>query len=273
MASRFTDTELWNEDWFCEMPGEYQLFVKYVFDKCDNAGVWKPNKFDFETKTKFKVSPDLLFKKMNAGGGGYERVLLLENGRWFLTGYLLFQWFNKKKNFDLVLSNKLHKSLYTILLENKVDFKKVRGLREVLETSKVMVMEMVMEKKDSDRGMGKEEGEVGLSQNGFWCNKLPKDMRLTNMQIGVIIEFINLKCKKQIDQGEVRSQWEAFKIQQFEQRIWKNSIQDLLSHFRNSLKFQFEKNGNQKSDNRPSKTSGLELAINRAMADSNDRRD
>lgn len=138
MSSRFTDTELWNEDWFCEMPGEYQLFLKYVFDKCDNAGVWKPNKFDFETKTKFKVSPDLLFKKVNVG---QQRVLLLDNGRWFFTGYILFQWFNKKKSFDLVLSNRLHKSLFDIIETNKIPHEKVRGLREVLKTP--MVMDMV----------------------------------------------------------------------------------------------------------------------------------
>lgn len=141
MASRYTDTEIWNEDWFCAMPGEYQLFVKYVWAKCDNAGVWKPNKIDFESKTKFKVSPDLLFKKMNEGGGGSQRVLLLDNGRWFFTGYILFQWFNKKKSFDLVLSNRLHKSLYDILIENKVPLPKVRGLKEVLKTSMVMVMD------------------------------------------------------------------------------------------------------------------------------------
>lgn len=139
MSSRFTDTELWNEDWFCEMPGEYQLFLKYVFDKCDNAGVWKPNKFDFETKTKFKVSPDLLFKKVNVG---QQRVLLLENGRWFFTGYILFQWFNKKKSFDLVLSNRLHKSLFDIIESNKIPLNSVRGLREVLKTP--MVMEVVV---------------------------------------------------------------------------------------------------------------------------------
>jgi len=120
------------------MPGEYMLFVKYVFDKCDNAGVWKPNKLDFEAKTKYKVSLDLFFKKMNEGGGGAQRVLLLDNGRWFFTGYILFQWFNKKKSFDLVLSNRLHKSLYDILIENKIPLAKVRGLKEVLKASMVM---------------------------------------------------------------------------------------------------------------------------------------
>lgn len=128
------------------------MFLKYVFDKCDNAGVWKPNKFDFETKTKFKVSPDLLFKKVNVG---QQRVLLLENGRWFFTGYILFQWFNKKKSFDLVLSNRLHKSLFDIIESNKIPLNVVRGLREVLKTP--MVMALVM---DGSSGIPPPKSEI-----------------------------------------------------------------------------------------------------------------
>lgn len=232
MASRFTDTELWNEDWFCEMPGEYQLFVKYVFDKCDNAGVWKPNKFDFETKTKFKVSLDLLFKRIN--GGGQQRVLSLDNGRWFLTGYILFQWFNKKKTFDLVLSNKLHKSLYDSLIENKIELKKVRGLKEVLKTSMVMVMEKEA-KQGEERGMGKEE-EIQLSPHGFMANTLDKAMVLTDLDIGTTIEYLRIKSKKVVDKREIVEQWEAFKIRTFDLTKWYNDRQELINHFRDSLK-------------------------------------
>lgn len=227
MASRFTDTDLWNEDWFCDMPGEYQLFVKYVFDTCDNAGVWKPKKFDFETKTKFKVSLDLLFKKMN--GGGQQRVLLLDNGRWFITGYILFQWFNKKKTFDLGLTNKLHKSLFDILLENNVDLKKVRGLKEVLETSMVMVVDK------SGKG-GPEEKDITLSASGFSALNLDKAMQLSDLEIGKTIEFIRLKIKKMLTFPEVRDHWEAFKIQHFGGKQWYSDFLDLITHFRNSLK-------------------------------------
>jgi hypothetical protein len=38
MAKRFTDSELWNKDWFLELSIKQKLLVKYVFDNCDIAG-------------------------------------------------------------------------------------------------------------------------------------------------------------------------------------------------------------------------------------------
>lgn len=250
MASRFTDTELWNEDWFCDMPGEYQLFVKYVFDTCDNAGIWKPKKFDFEMKTKFKVSLDLLFKKMN--GGGQQRVLLLDNGRWFITGYILFQWFNKKKTFDLGLTNKLHKSLYDTLLENKVDLLKVRGLREVLKASMVMVM---------DKGKGGAEERVFLPKGGFFSDQMDPEVELPEMEIGKTIEFIRIKHKKLFTHNEVREHWKAFKIQKFTQHKWYNHFGELITHFRDALKFDILNNPTKKTETDSSKPAGSNMIV------------
>lgn len=133
MAARFTDTEIWSEDWFCDLAGEYQLFFMFICSKCDNAGVWKPNKIDFEIKSKFKINLDLFIKKVN---GDKERIFILENGRWFITGFLKFQWFNKKDAYVLNLNNKLHQSIYNLLVCNQVPIEKVRGLKEVLQTSR-----------------------------------------------------------------------------------------------------------------------------------------
>lgn len=38
MAKRFTDSELWNKDWFLELSIKKKLLVKYIFDNCDIAG-------------------------------------------------------------------------------------------------------------------------------------------------------------------------------------------------------------------------------------------
>lgn len=123
-----------------------------------------------------------------------------------------------------------------------------------------------------DRGMGEEE-DVGLSPTGFWLNELPKNLLLTDMQIGSTTEFIRRTCKKALDEPEITNRWEAFKIQHFGQRLWKNSFEELLQHFRNSLKFEIEKNGQQKTSSRLSKTSGVELAINTALSEQNDSGD
>lgn len=234
MASRFTDTELWNEDWFCEMGGEYQLFCKYVFDKCDNAGVWKPNKIDFEIKTNFKVSLDSLFQKMN---GGAQRVLLLENGRWFLTGYILFQWFNKKKTFDLVLSNRLHLSLYKILTDNQIPLKKVRGLKEVLETSMVMVMDKEGIKEEKGGVGEKEEKRVVKNPNQFPTHESFQH-DLPDITIGSVIQLVKIMHRSDLSPPEVVELFQAFKIQNLTGKKFYATPEDVFSHFINWAKSQ-----------------------------------
>ncbi len=91
-------------------------------------------------RAKTKVNLDSFFLKVN---GDKERILRLRDGNWFLTGFIKFQWFNKKDGFDLALSNKLHASIYNELKKYSVPLKKVRGLQEVLETSKEKEKEII----------------------------------------------------------------------------------------------------------------------------------
>lgn len=43
MAKRFTDTEIWDKEWFMSLSPKLKCFVKYVRDKCDISGIWHPN--------------------------------------------------------------------------------------------------------------------------------------------------------------------------------------------------------------------------------------
>ena len=43
MPKRFTDTDIWEKEWFMSLSPDHKCLVKYVRDKCDIAGVWKPN--------------------------------------------------------------------------------------------------------------------------------------------------------------------------------------------------------------------------------------
>lgn len=160
MSTRFTDSAKWNEDWYCELGGEYQKLWDYICDHCDNAGVWKPNKIDFETKTKFKVSLDSFFQRVN---GDKERVYKLGNGRWLVLGFIKYQWFNKKPHFDLNLKNKLHKSLFDVLSKNNVPLYKVVGLTGVShDGNDVIDLETAEVIKRSGRGL---EGVLKTSRD------------------------------------------------------------------------------------------------------------
>lgn len=121
---RFFDPERYNEDWYIELKGEYQKFFDFIIEMCDNAGVWKPNKFDFEAKTGFKLNLDSFLKKVN---GNKERIIVLENGRWFIPGFIQYQFFNKKSSFEFT-SHPLHKNIINSLEANNIQPTLVKGL-------------------------------------------------------------------------------------------------------------------------------------------------
>lgn len=227
MANRFVDTNRYEEDWYCELNGEYQKLWDYICDKCDNAGIWKPNKTGFQTVTKFSVNLGLFLKKINVDK---ERIIELENGRWFLPGFIKFQWFNKKDSYDLNLSNKLHKSLYTLLKSNGIDLKKVRGLREVLETSRerdnsnnTLSNNTVSNNTISTReiflkGIEQVREEYLSPQNARAFEQIGMMYFITPEKI---VLWVNAFCRKIVSEGETQK-----------------TLKDFQKHFAEWLKFQ-----------------------------------
>lgn len=251
MASRFIDTEIWSEDWFCEMKTEHQLFWNYITCKCDNAGIWKPNKIDFEVKSGTKISLDSFLQKVNENGGR-ERILVIEGGRWFLTGFIAFQWFNKQEFFDLAPERqKLHLHLYNLLLKSKIPLSKVRGLREVLETSRDKVKDKGMDenkKKESQKKL-----EIG-EDKGLKILIMPKYAG----EIPVVIYDLRLFFEKtnQLEAIE-RAGWIKFdEFMKFNPSATFDDSKHLYNTFR---KFNTQKNGtgNKKDDHTRSLLTGI----------------
>lgn len=112
-----------------------------------------------------------------------------------------------------------------------------------------------------DKDGAEEKETFYLPPNGFFSDEIEKGCLLTETQTGATIEFIRLKCSKKINEKDVSDEWEAFKIQQFGKHEWYNSFEDLLSHFRNSLKLEKQKkNGTETNStivkSRPGKSTG-----------------
>lgn len=101
---------------------------------------------------------------------------------------------------------------------------------------------------DHMEDVNENENVVGISVNGFFSDSLPKDVLLTESQIGGTIEYIRLVCKKILGIRDVVERWEAFKIKQFCLHEWYNSYEKLLGHFRDSLKFDYQKNGTDRTN-------------------------
>lgn len=54
MSKRLTDTEIWNKDWFLDLPDRQKLLVKFLYDNCDCAGIyeisWRKIRYSFSEK-------------------------------------------------------------------------------------------------------------------------------------------------------------------------------------------------------------------------------
>lgn len=123
---RFTDTNIWDEDWFITMPTNYKLLWIWIKDRCDHAGIWKPNVENFKI-INGEVDLEKAVEYFNTLDK--ERIIKLANGKFFLPGFFVFQY-GKKLN----LNNKVHQSVFKVLNSNGVNLWSIRGLEEVIET-------------------------------------------------------------------------------------------------------------------------------------------
>jgi hypothetical protein len=124
MPKRFHATELWDEDWFLALPEGYMLLWFWVKDKCDHAGIWKPNITTFKNATQKHVELKKALELFNADGK--ERVRVLPNGRWFIPGFFAFQYGVK-----INPKNPVHASILVVLEKNNLSVSDLLGVTEV----------------------------------------------------------------------------------------------------------------------------------------------
>lgn len=113
MPKRFTDTEIWKEDWFIALSKNHKLLWGFVKDNCDHAGIWRPNSTTFDRLVGAKVNLDEFLAAVNADK---ERIRVLEGGRWYLSGFVEFQYGGR-----LNPKNHMHQSVITILQGAGID--------------------------------------------------------------------------------------------------------------------------------------------------------
>lgn len=85
MSKRFIDTELFNDEWFCELSKDGKLFFIYFITNCDHAGILKLNKKLFEFQTSIK-DIDKALNELKS------KVILIKESVYFMPGYLKFQY-------------------------------------------------------------------------------------------------------------------------------------------------------------------------------------
>lgn len=87
MAKRFTDTELWDKEWFMLLTPTLKCLVKFVRDKCDLSGVWSPNWVAAKMYVGDQISENDLLEI--DGGNQFSK---LENGKILCVDFIEFQY-------------------------------------------------------------------------------------------------------------------------------------------------------------------------------------
>lgn len=128
MAKRFAATEIWEEDWFLELPNEYKLFWFYVLSACDHAGFFKINIKVFSSLNNVQIDIETAFELFNKGK---KRLRKVNGSMWLIEDFFLFQYGQ-----ILNLNNRVHKSIKDTYKKHGVNVTSIRGLNEVKEAVK-----------------------------------------------------------------------------------------------------------------------------------------
>ena len=111
MAKRFTDTELWDKEWFMKLSPKLKCLVKLVRDKADLAGVWSPNWVLANSYIGEEVSEKEL---LNIDEG--NQFAKLENGKIICVDFIQFQYGK------LSPASPVHRKIISILATHKIDY-------------------------------------------------------------------------------------------------------------------------------------------------------
>lgn len=87
MAKRFIDTEMFCDEWFCELSKDTKLFFVYFITSCDHAGVLKLNRKLCEFQTGLKNIDSIINELGNS-------LVTVGNSVYFMPKFIKFQYPN-----------------------------------------------------------------------------------------------------------------------------------------------------------------------------------
>ena len=143
---RFTDTDLWNKQWFMELTPAEKIAWFYIKDACDHVGVWSPN---FRL-AEFIIGMQLDWDKfMNKCNGNIE---ILKNGKWFMKDFCNFQYGELKETCPP------HKAYMKTLSKHGLSERVLKGYAKGIDT-------LQEKEKEIDKEKYK---EIDKNFNEFW---------------------------------------------------------------------------------------------------------
>ena len=198
MAKRFIDTEIWEQEWLMELDPHEKLAIMYIFSRCDNIGLWKPNK----TLARMFLGVDVDFEALLEKCDGSIEVL--GTGHWWLVDFCEFQYGQLNENCrpHQCYIKKLQKyGLLERVCEGYAKgieghYNSIKGYAKGIDTLKEKEKEKETykeEEEDNNKNKKREGivkgGEVRQLSAGYSTNRAPIDPSLWAMEEPDLEEF------------------------------------------------------------------------------------
>lgn len=159
---RFTDTNKWDDPWFHNLQPKYKLLWNYITDKCDNAGVYKPNFPLASFCIGETIDENIALKVLNQEK---QRIKVLPNGNWHIADFIFFQYG------ELSQASKPHLQVISLIKKHNLWKEYAKGMHTLKEKDKDKEKE---KEKDKEEGKGKafqnptlEELNEYIKENNF----------------------------------------------------------------------------------------------------------
>ena len=168
MSRRFTDTNKWDDPWFCDLDAKSKLMWQYILDKCSIAGVWKIN---FKL-LKFFCDSDKPESEIRETFTG--RFFEFDD-KWFIPKFLKYQYprgLNSEKPAIIGVRNEIL----------DYDKKLLEIIRQSLGNDYLIIKD---KDKDKDKDKEKEKREEGVGEEKKDSPPTKKKCLFRNSGIGV----------------------------------------------------------------------------------------
>ncbi len=139
---RFTDTDIWDKEWFMKLSCKQKCLIRFIFDKCDAAGVWSAN----WTLASAYIGEKITERDLIPFGNRIER---LSDGKYFVPDFIEFQYGTLSENC------KPHTKIISLLKKYDLYERVCKGYAKGIDT---------LEEKEEDKYKEEEkdiEGVVG----------------------------------------------------------------------------------------------------------------